>query len=577
MADDSTLDVFCGLFRGNLSFYVKHQAPFREQEGKLKARWVGFAVDKKTKEALPVTKELYKAHLSGGDGLAIAPLTDTKDKQNVCFYAAIDIDVYNVNFTWLVRRLYDAGFKFAAFLSKSGGLHIYFFFNDPEPGERVVETLNKLVEVYGLAKLYASDKSKSKVEVFPKQTVYIPGSGMVNCLLLPFYNAIKRDACRTKMLTAEGTLLGIKKAVAAIPGMFTSINAVEETIAGLPYNDAPFCIQMILLTGALTENSGRNDFLFTAALYLKLKYRKDFKDHLDTMNGCLEAPLEQEDADRIYDSVIKSDWQIWGRCKRAPMNGYCDRALCKKRTFGVGRDKDNRVSNVEFGKIVRVLAERPYYIWDARLAGSDEYKQVRIDGEADLLNQNVVQRACIRYLNQTPITLKKTVWEEKVNESLALIEEIKIAKETDTSDMSVLRKHFFRYLTHRQVQDGQPYMVAVGRVYYKKGSEEDNEGVYYFESEGFLKYLMSENFKLQGINLREQLREYGCTEGEIPYTTSDGTEKAIKCWMRKEDEELRELNTFFEDVYEGDQGIIQKDTLRKKDSGEEHSGDDTKF
>jgi hypothetical protein len=379
------------------------------------------------------------------------------------------------------------------------------------------------------------------------------------------------------MLSAEGTLLGIKKALLVIDSMFTTVREIEETITGLPYNDAPFCIQMVLLTGALTENSGRNDFLFTAALYLKLKLGKDFKNELDEMNNCLEAPLEQKDIDSIYKSVTERDWQIWGRCKKAPMCEYCNRTLCKKRTFGVGRDKNNYVSNIEFGKIVRVLAEEPYYLWDARLAGSEEYKQVRIDGESDLLNQKVVQKACIRYLNQTPITTKMAVWEAKVNECLALLEEIEVARETDTSSMSVLRRYFSRFLTHKQVQNGQSYMVKLGLVYHEKGTKGNNDGAYYFEAESLQKYLAVENFQLRGINLREQLLTYGCTEGEIKYTTSSGIVKTIKCWKRIEDDELLELDAFFEDVYEGDQDIIRKNKLQKEEPKEGDDGRDTNF
>jgi len=575
MTENSTLDAFYGIFRGNPSFYVKHQVPFKEHEGKLKAKWTGFAVDKETKDFLPITKELYREHLNGKNGLAIAPLTNTVEKRNVCFYAVIDIDVYDVNFTWLVRRLYEVGFKFAAFLSKSGGLHIYFFFVDPEPGDKVIDALTQIVEVFGLGRLYTSDKGKSKVEVFPKQPTFVPGDTKVNCLFLPFYDAKKGGKCRNKMLTADGTLLPVGKALPIIESMFTSVKEIEDTLAGLPYSDAPYCIQMILLTGALAENSGRNDFLFTAALYLKLKLKQDFKTELEAMNDCFEAPLEQKDVDAIYTSVTDKDWQIWGRCKKAPMCEYCDRKLCKKRTFGVGRDKNNYVSNIEFGKIIRVLAEEPYYLWDARLAGNEEYEQVRIDGEADLLNQKIVQKACIRYLNQTPITTKTVVWETKVNECLALLEEVEVAKETDTSNLSLLRRYFFRYLTHKQIQNGQPYMVAIGLVFHEKGTK-DKDGAYYFEAEGFRKYLAVENFKIGTLNLREQLLSYGCTEGEVKYSVKEN-EKIIRCWKRVEDAELLELDAFFENVYEGDQDIIQTNKLRKEVPKEGDDGSDTNF
>jgi hypothetical protein len=243
----------------------------------------------------------------------------------------------------------------------------------------------------------------------------------------------------------------------------------------------------------------------------------------------------------------------------------------------VGRDQNNYVSNIEFGKIVRVLAEEPYYLWDARLAGSEEYKQVRIDGEADLLNQKVVQKACIRYLNQTPITTKMTVWEAKVNECLALLVEVEVARGTDTSSMSMLRRCFFRFLVHRQKKGSQPYVVLIGRVYCEESAEGDKGKTYYFEAEGFQRYLATENVQLRGINLREQLLAYGCTEGEVTYTTSGGDIKRIECWKRAEDDELRELGAFFEDAYEGNQDTIQKDVWQKEGAKEGDNDSDTNF
>jgi hypothetical protein len=255
--DEKTLSSFYLTFKGNEEFYVKHQAPFiQDSEGKTKASWCGFA--KKDGAFISVTNALYLEHLNGGDGLAIAPLSDTDTQRYVCWHAAIDIDVNNVVFTHLVKRMYALGFKFIATLSKSGGLHIYFLFTDPELGESVIEVLAKIIEVLGLNRLYVSGKRKSKVEIFPKQAVYTPGDTNANCLLLPFYNAANKST--QNMLTGDGLLIPITKAFRTIEGMFTSVKVMQDTLAKLPYRDAPFCIQMVLLTGALSESDGRNNF-----------------------------------------------------------------------------------------------------------------------------------------------------------------------------------------------------------------------------------------------------------------------------------------------------------------------------
>jgi len=77
MSDDNTLKAFYRIFQGNSAFFVCHQKPFAEKEGKLKASWCGFAAYgtksfPKIPEGLekgdlvPVTKERYREHLNGG-------------------------------------------------------------------------------------------------------------------------------------------------------------------------------------------------------------------------------------------------------------------------------------------------------------------------------------------------------------------------------------------------------------------------------------------------------------------------------------------------------------------------------
>jgi hypothetical protein len=577
MSDTKTLDWFYEIFQGNTAFFVKHQAPFIEKEGKLTTEWCGFAVyNKRTPppegkeygDLIPVTKELYREHLNGGDGLAISPFTNTHNENNVCFHAAIDIDAYEVNYTWLVNRLYRAGFKFAAFLSKSGGLHIYFFFDEAEPGGKVIETLEKIVAVYGLRKLFTSEKNKSKVEIFPKQASFVPGSTNANCLLLPFYNAANKG--KQNMLTAEGKLVGITKALPIIDTMFTSLGEINRVLDGLPYADAPYCVQMVLLTGALAENDGRNNFLFSAAVYLKKKYTDDFKGVLQEMNDCLEAPLEQKDIDSIYTSVTTKGYDNYS-CKKPPCADYCDKKLCALREYGVGKQRNNRFTGADcWGELSKVMAEEPYYLWKVRISADDEFKTVRVDSVDDLQNQSVMQKRCWRDLNWAPFRVKDNDWVATVNKAMEGIEEreVPVPKGTDTSEKGELHDLFIQFLTHKQIQNGQPAKVKIGQVYHA-------EGIYYFTTKGITDFLRFSRFSLGKMNLREQLIAYGCSDGELPYRTIKGEEKKIECWIKPDDEELLETGAFYEDIYDGDADIIQKNKLEKEQK--EGSDENVKF
>ncbi len=569
---------FQSLFTGYADSYVKHQPPFApDKNGKLVAAYCnlaqyknkskyhpapppGFAED----DYVPVSEETYREHLKGQNGLAISPLTDFNRngtiKRNVCFFSVIDIDVYDTNYSELVRRLYKVGYKFAPFISKSGGLHIYFFYQDAESAEDAVNAMKLIVEKFGMNKVYANGTTgASRVEVFPAHTARKPGLHD-KCVFLPFYGTGLEGGSEQLMLTAEGTLLGLTKAMAFIPSMFTNVKDINKVTEALPFSDAPFCVQLLLLSGALTEGSNRNDFLVTAGIYLKTRDGANFaKKDLEEMNEeWLGDPLEQKEIDGMFKSISTKDYQLPGRCDKQPCASVCDKQLCKLRKHGVGRTTKNTVSNVEFGKIFRVMTETPYYMWEARLAGTEEYKMLRIDGAENLLNQKTVQKACIDTLGQVSTTVSAFNWETTLNGCLSTIEDLPAPKATDTTEMAALRDLFMRYLTNRQAQNRSPHTVWLKQVYF-------SEGIYYFRTDGLQDYLRVQKFVLGRTNLREQLIAYGCTEGQVKYTTGQGVEKIIPCWMKKEDEQLTSLDTFYEDVMEADAQILSANKLNKED------------
>lgn len=553
MGEPTITEKFYSIFHGNRSFYVKHQPPFNrdEETGKVKGTWVGIAKDRDTREVLTVTPEKYKEHLEGGDGIAIEPLRE----DNTCFFAVIDIDVPDVNYTSLIQKLYKYGFKFVPFVSKSGGLHIYFIFQDAEPGQTVIESVNRVVELFGLGRLYTSSKGKSRVEVFPKHATLKPDSNG-SCVFLPYYNAV--GECRQRMITTEGKVVSIQKAMPFIEASFTSTKEMNRLCDALPYSDAPFCIQMITLTGALAEGDGRNDFIFSAAVYLKKKQKENFFDELMAINNELAEPQEEADVRATYVSVCSKDFQY--KCKSGPCAEYCDTKLCKKREYGVGRDKGNHFTGFAcWGEISRVMAEEPYYIWKVQVDEGGEFKELKLGGADDIMNQLVIARACITHLNRAPLPVKQQDWVLIVNQSLVGIENRQIAIEvaTDTTEMGALKQYFARFLTHKQMNCVLPHLIQLNQVYFK-------DGEYFFTTNGFQEYLRVNKFQYGRLNLREQLIKYGCSAAEVRYKAR-GEERVIPCWKKNKDEELATLEVFYDDVL-----AIESDTVNSNPLGKEN-------
>ena len=573
MSDAPGLKEFYSIFRGNMGFYVKHQPPFDrdEETGKVKGSWVGIAKDRKSKEILPVEIAKYKEHLEGKDGIAIEPLCE----DHHCYFGVVDIDVPDYNYTFLIQKLYQHGLKFSPFVSKSKGLHIYFFWKEKEKGADTIAFLNRVVDTFGLGRLFTSGKGKSKVEVFPKHAVIEPGS-QGSCILLPYYNVVGK--WHQKMISSEGKLLKFSDAITAIENSFTSVKEMSDVMDALPYSDAPFCVQMIALTGALGEGEGRADYLFSAGVYLKKKYKEGFEGELSTINNALEAPLSEEEVQSTYASVMSKEYQY--KCKSGPCAEYCDTKLCKMREYGVGKDKGNQFTGFAcWGEISRVMAEEPYYLWSVQVDEGGPFKNIRIDGEADLMNQTIVARSCVRYLNKSPLVVKPNAWVATVNQSLAGIESriIEIPKETDTTEMSALHTYFVRFLTHKQMKHGLPHLIGLGQVF-------NRDGFYYFTTEGIKDYLRIQKFTVQKMNLREELIRYGCTEGEVQYSVGD-RQKTIRCWKKAEDDDLKTMGTFYEDVEDADRAVLQDGRLNKVDqdsvstvgAGGEAAYEDCKF
>lgn len=578
MDAEKLLRDFYDIFHGSREKFVIHQPPFKkEASGKHKASRVFYALlnpkDKEHKDKRPVTIDDYRAHLNGEQGCAIEPLfteelPNGKILRDVCYYGVIDIDVYGNPgmFLHLIRRMYAVGWKFTAFQSKSSGLHIYFMFRQAEKAADVIELLKKIITVYGLDMLYCDDKHKSKVEYFPMHASEVPGEDG-KCVFLPYFNAASGKAMN-RMITADGTFVGIDKAIEHIKASYTSVEEMRATFDSLPYSDAPFCIQMMALTGALNKNAGRNKFLFHSCVYFKKKLGKDadYLDDLLELDACMEAPLQDEDMQGIkstYDSANSKEWAY--SCKHDPMCSYCNRKECRERQFTAMQKSDaklNEVTGAEcMGPISRVLARQPYYIWEITAPGQ-EPKNVRFDSASELRNQLDVQVHCIDQLGWMPQQVKNNIWIDIVNSCMEGIKdrEIAISAESDTTELNELHTLLVKYLTHRQVQNGAPYMVNAGQVYHA-------DGKYYFSTEGVKDYLRIERYNLGRTNLREELMRFGCSEGKLEYKTKGGRDMTVRCWMKDEDAELEDRFAYYDDMYEQDAMRAAAIKLAEKEAG----------
>ena len=104
----------------------------------------------------PRTLATFTAHLKGEQSVGIVPINE----DNNCWWGAIDVDMYPLDHTKLVKRIKELKFPLVVCRSKSGGGHIYLFLKEAVPAEVVQNKLKEITAEIGYA---------DTTEIFPKQ------------------------------------------------------------------------------------------------------------------------------------------------------------------------------------------------------------------------------------------------------------------------------------------------------------------------------------------------------------------------------------------------------------------------
>jgi len=442
-----------------------------------------------------LTIELYKDHLEGKKGLGIIPINELTGK---CKFAVIDIDLYDTNFSLYISAIEKNNFPIVPFKSKSGGLHLYIFFKEESSTIKAKEIL-KIFSFLLSIDILLKNKKDSVVEIFPKQAKLMKGQ-IGNWINAPYFNAEKTNTFaikNEKNLTLNEALLYIKEKQ-------TTINDVEDMLNNLIYNDAPPCLQLLNILNPFEENTGRNTYLFSFGVYFKKKDENFFEQNLKEINLELLNPLpEKELVSTIISSLKKRDYLY--KCKENPLCDFCNKQVCKERELGVGKD-GGYFSSIEIGKLYQFKTSQPYYEWEMRLQGQEQFIRLRFKSEDEIIKQDTFLRLCMRDLYELPSKLKQSEWFLKVNQALKEIEIIQVSEEEDTSEYTILKNLIIEFLTTRAMAETKDQIFAK-RVYFDLITKE-----YIFRVKDLSEYIfIQKGFKY--FNPRELhglLKEWKC-------------------------------------------------------------------
>lgn len=527
---------FALLFKGKTNTYVKNLLP---KEKPAKGEKIKTTI---TNEKGKVDDNLLMSHLTGEFGVGICPVT-TDGK---CLFGVLDIDYYKGKIRKMLDIIRDYQLPLVPFRSKSGGLHCYLFLSRGVSAKTIRDTLNLIIRAFSLDKMYGEEK----VEVFPKQDK-VTEDGFGSSITLPYFNA---EEPYTYLLDLDGNEVPFEEALNQIQKRFTTIETVKEALENLPYNDAPPCLQRILLSGLVGgEDTGRNNFLFSFALYASKKYGLEgFASYVRELNNSFECPIEESAVESTIASIKSKEYSY--RCKDIPCNGFCDKSLCKKREFGLGREKGH-FSDIEYGQLLRYKTAEPYYVWQLKLQGSEgDFKNIVFRDEGELLDQKNFAKVCVRFLNFAPRQVQTNDWFGTLNKYLASVKDVEVRAESDTSALSMIRQMFVRYLSNKQARRDSPYQIHANLCVRQTYSDESGKPVakFFFTHTGFAEYLRNNKVNFDQSMLRETLKSFGAVEDTLRYNNSMGDLVEFPCWSKSEDKEIDEAYKGEVEIAEGD-------------------------
>lgn len=206
---------------------------------------------------------------------------------------------------------------------------------------------------------------------------------------LPFFNATLDfapidDSGKPFNLIEEALQYCYKKSV--------TIKGIDFWEKGLPYSDAPFCVQ---------------------SFYLVHNYLPKFAEPYLDAKG---LPIED------------SESAEWWKKNTAPMNcknGWCNAEKCAGRRFGF---TGNEMPEIGFGELVQYTEEPVFYEWTVN--GST----LRFDNEIDIIHQDRFLRLCMRSLGRLPRKLKNSVWLRIINKALS---NMRVVGDGDTAKLNI--------------------------------------------------------------------------------------------------------------------------------------------
>jgi hypothetical protein len=432
---------FHGIFEGHENahgIYIIKGKNTKKNKVDGKARTLG------RKKPAPVTDELWVEHLKGEQGLGIIPINE----KSMCRFGAIDIDIYDgLDFKQVEKQLKEIKIPLVMCSTKSGGLHLYLFTNEPVPAKLIRDKLKEWSIILG----------HGNAEIFPKQNELRSSTDIGNWINMPYFNANKTDRYgihKGKPLKPAAFIKYASSMAMSKSQLEATSVEVDDVIRG-----APPCIKTIWITGFDAYSGMRDKGFFNVCLFLKRKYPDEW---VEKAEDWAKEKLDQFPRDQIRKTIRSVEEKEYSyTCDE--LNKWCNKEVCEKEEYGIGSG----------GPGVELTNLRKYYT-----AGTGEIVRwvVSVDGEDLILEDTsalqqfkVFQKLCMERLNKVPRSCKVVVWEQILSGLFNQVEEIEMAQDLGI-DGQVL-EYFHEWLSVGLVNTmdgllGNQAVMIKGKIYF---------------------------------------------------------------------------------------------------------------
>lgn len=377
----------------------------------------GKLVSKARSLRAPVTKELFQKHLTGADRLGIIPVMSNGE----CWWSCIDIDFYKLSggkkLDYVALAKAVQGTNIVITRSKSGGAHLWLFFNTPVMWLDAHKYISGLAEKLKLWEAVSASKKEflEHCDFFPKgfpdekKNIGI----WVN---LPYFG----DTCQGTGEDGDETL-SLGEFITLANNRLHTPAAIKSKAPKKVKSDAPPCIDFMRENGV--EEGHRNEAITHFAVYAKQAFPDDWQDKVREFNDeHVNPPMRHDEVTVIIKSADQKDFFYLCNAIKAI---YCDVDECKKRTYGVG--KGAPVTDLGIEHIEKIDGDAPKYIVTINS------KKFDCDAE-QLYSYNLFRKRAMARLNRLLPQMKQGEWEDLLSDHLEMMEITEAATDTQMRD-----------------------------------------------------------------------------------------------------------------------------------------------